>query len=345
MRLFRWSDTTHGGNRRIYALKISDNPSVNEAEREILYMGLHHGRELLSASIAMAWIRRLTQSYVAGDPAITDLVDNAELWIIPVVNPDGYSMAVSELGQGANVTWRKNTRPALDLDADDNFVQGVGVDPNRNYGFAHIRSILGNNLPLVPPDKEYSGYQLCSSSNAFCNFYSPTSDTYPGLVQFSEREAVAVRGLADNEFFSHADEVDGFLCSLSWHTGANGLVLYPMNQTYIVDNGLDPNDRPFFDVVADAYANASGYDSVQDLYPTSPPGVTGYAVYGTSDDWLYKHNDIFALTIEAFSVLEGKTSDSDYFPENFGEFNAAVQNNLAGAAAFSEACSLSGIVP
>lgn len=97
--------------------------------------------------------------------------------------------------------------------------------------------------------------------------------------------------------------------------------------------------------MADAYANASGYDSVQDLYPTSPPGVTGYAVYGTSDDWVYQHNDIFALTIEAFSVAEGKTSNSDYFPENFGEFNAAVQNNLAGAAAFSKACSLSGIVP
>ena len=43
---------------------------------------------------------------------------------------------------------------------------------------------------------------------------------YPGNAAFTEVESQAVRGLAHNQFLTRKvrDEVDGLVCSLSWHT-------------------------------------------------------------------------------------------------------------------------------
>lgn len=61
VRLFQWSVSTveeqEKRGRIIYAMKISDNPHKNEPEPEVLFMGLHHGRELITATITMDLIK------------------------------------------------------------------------------------------------------------------------------------------------------------------------------------------------------------------------------------------------------------------------------------------------
>jgi carboxypeptidase T len=147
-------------NRDIWAIKISDNPKVNEQEPSVLIIGAHHSREWPSIEVPMALIEKLLTEYKV-NPYITNLVDNREIWIIPVFNPDGviYSMEKSKF-------WRKNRR--------DNKDGSFGVDLNRNYGY-----LWGN---------------VGSSNN-------PSSDTYHGTCAYSEPETAALRDLAYRENF------------------------------------------------------------------------------------------------------------------------------------------------
>lgn len=106
--------------RHIVAVKISDQVAEDEDEPAFLLVGAHHSREIVTPVIALYAIEHFTQRYGL-DPAITALVDEYEIWIAPVWNPDGYEYVFT-----TNNYWRKNRRI---------FSEGVGVDLNRNYPF------------------------------------------------------------------------------------------------------------------------------------------------------------------------------------------------------------------
>lgn len=74
--------------RQLYAVKISDNVSVNEYEPSVSFDGGHHGDEIMGAEVLILMMRDLCVQY-GSDPQITDLVNNREVWIFPFVNPDG----------------------------------------------------------------------------------------------------------------------------------------------------------------------------------------------------------------------------------------------------------------
>ncbi|MFN5183724.1 MAG: M14 family zinc carboxypeptidase [Bacteroidota bacterium] len=118
------SGTTHEG-RSIYYIKISDNPSVDENEPEILYNSLHHAREAESISQLIYFMWYILENYNS-DPAVQSLINNTELYFVPVVNPDGYEYNFSTNPNGGGM-WRKNRR----INGDGTF----GVDLNRNYGY------------------------------------------------------------------------------------------------------------------------------------------------------------------------------------------------------------------
>ncbi|GJM45043.1 MAG: hypothetical protein DHS20C21_18850 [Gemmatimonadota bacterium] len=101
--------------REMWALKISDNAAVDENEPEVLICGNHHAREVISVIIPLHVATTLLNGY-GTDPDATDWIDNREIWIIPVVNPDGLVYV-----ETTNLNWRKNRRG------------GYGVDLNRNY--------------------------------------------------------------------------------------------------------------------------------------------------------------------------------------------------------------------
>jgi carboxypeptidase T len=111
--------------RTIYYVKISDNPSVNENEPEILYNSLHHAREAASISQLIYFMWYMLEHY-GSDPAINYLVNNTEMYFVPVVNPDGYLYNYSTNPNGGGM-WRKNRRN----NGDGTF----GIDLNRNYDY------------------------------------------------------------------------------------------------------------------------------------------------------------------------------------------------------------------
>jgi hypothetical protein len=114
----------------ILALKISDNPMIEEDEPAILYNGIHHANELMGAEICMYMIDSLVRGY-GSDPQITAWVDSTEIWIVPIVNPDGHNVVMHL--PPIDTSWRKNTR---DNNGNDTFdIYDDGVDLNRNYDF------------------------------------------------------------------------------------------------------------------------------------------------------------------------------------------------------------------
>lgn len=74
--------------RTIWGLKVTDNPDIEENEIEIRFCGAHHGNEYMSVELPLLLAWHLTENYGI-DPYITDLVNTREIWIIPMVNPDG----------------------------------------------------------------------------------------------------------------------------------------------------------------------------------------------------------------------------------------------------------------
>jgi hypothetical protein len=150
---------THEG-RDIWAVKVSDNPEVEEDEPEIFYNAMHHAREWLTMEMALYILNYLTDNY-GSNLTITNIVDERQIWIVPCVNPDGrvWDSAGDDPANHRSQPsgWRKNRR--------DNG-GSYGVDLNRNYGY------------------------MWGGAGASDN---PNSATYRGPEPFSEPETQAIR--------------------------------------------------------------------------------------------------------------------------------------------------------
>ena len=157
-----------GGNP-IYWLKISDNPNNDEAEPEVLYTSIHHAREPMSLIQLVFYMWYLLENYES-DAEVQAIINNTELYFIPVINPDGYLYNEVTNPNGGGL-WRKNRK------------NGNGVDNNRNYDY-HIN---GN-----PNDGIWGGPG--SSSN-------PNNETYHGTGPFSEVETQAVQWFVEQHDF------------------------------------------------------------------------------------------------------------------------------------------------
>jgi hypothetical protein len=109
--------------RLMYWTKISDNPAADENEPEMLYTAAHHAREPAGVSQLIMYMYYLCENYNS-NPEIQYIVNNTELYFVPLVNPDGYYYNESTAPSGGGM-WRKNRT--------DHMSGFYGVDLNRNY--------------------------------------------------------------------------------------------------------------------------------------------------------------------------------------------------------------------
>lgn len=92
--------------KELWVVKISDNVSTDEVEPEFKYISSMHGDEITGRELTIELIAEIIEKY-GKDRAITELVNNTEIFIMPSMNPDG-----SERGQRGNAN---------------------GIDLNRNF--------------------------------------------------------------------------------------------------------------------------------------------------------------------------------------------------------------------
>lgn len=144
--------------RDLPGIRISGRADKDKLPAVVL-LGCHHAREHLSVEMPLMMAEYLTNNY-GKDARVTKLVDTREVWVVPMVNPDGAEYDIS--GKGYKY-WRKNRR--------DNGDGSKGVDLNRNYD---------------------SGFGGEGSSD------DTSSDIYHGPAAFSEPETLAVRDFVRN---------------------------------------------------------------------------------------------------------------------------------------------------
>ena len=143
--------------RSIRGLRIANDAVGNSScEPSILFNACQHAREWISPMVAMYAADRLLAEY-STNPDIQNLIDHAEILIVPISNPDGYEYTWTN-----NRYWRKNRR--------SNGGGSYGVDLNRNWGYQ-----WGNN----------------NGSSG-----DPNSDVYRGASPFSEPETQRFRDWA-----------------------------------------------------------------------------------------------------------------------------------------------------
>ncbi len=160
---------THDGEP-VYNVKISNNPEVNQDKPQVLYTGMHHAREPGGMQHLLYYMYYILEQYEY-DPAIRDLIDNTEMYFIPIVNVDGYQYNIDTNPNGGGM-WRKNRR----INSGGN---SPGVDLNRNYGFAW-------------------GWDNEGSSSV------PYSETYRGPSAFSEPETQMLKEFCESHDFKIA---------------------------------------------------------------------------------------------------------------------------------------------
>ncbi|PJA26423.1 MAG: hypothetical protein CO189_10825 [candidate division Zixibacteria bacterium CG_4_9_14_3_um_filter_46_8] len=136
--------TTTNGNI-VWAFKVSDNANLEEDEPEVLFTGLTHAREPIGMEICLDFANWLLTNY-ASNPTAQNIVNNRQVWIIPIVNPDGYLYNQQTNPNGGGM-WRKNRR--------NNGGGSYGVDVNRNY--TYMWGYDNNGSSPYPDDETYRG--------------------------------------------------------------------------------------------------------------------------------------------------------------------------------------------
>lgn len=119
-----------GGDKRLLFIKLSDNVSTREREPRVMYTSSMHGDEIAGFPTMLSLIDYLINAYKNidenGDPLasphpdhdrVADLLDNSEVWINPMANPDA-------------TYWNDNTNTSVAASRREN---ASGVDLNRNY--------------------------------------------------------------------------------------------------------------------------------------------------------------------------------------------------------------------
>ncbi|OFY79197.1 MAG: hypothetical protein A2275_15850, partial [Bacteroidetes bacterium RIFOXYA12_FULL_35_11] len=99
--------------RKLLCVKISDNVSSNEGESEFLYSGTMHGDETTGYILLLRLINYLLNNY-GTDARVTNLVNNIELFVCPLANPDGtykggdLTVTGATRGNANNIDYNRN---------------------------------------------------------------------------------------------------------------------------------------------------------------------------------------------------------------------------------------------
>ena len=230
------STTPSIGGNGIKWVKISDNPTISsEEEPQILYTAIHHAREPNSLSQLVFYMWYLLENYEL-DNEIKSIVDNTELFFIPVVNPDGYLYNEKTDPNGGGF-WRKNRK------------NGHGVDNNRNYEYY----INGNSN-----DGVWGGEGASNNTS---------SSSYHGTGPFSEIENQAIKWFCEQHNFVMAFNNHSYGDLLLYPYGYTSDAPTPENEVFEIISEELVSRNGFNNILSSGLYPAAG-DSDDYMYGT-----------------------------------------------------------------------------
>ena len=300
----------------IYAVKLSANVNIREAEPKVLILGQCHAEEIYGVEISMEIIKQFLYPDPSKKQFLQEGLFGSEIWIIPTYNPEGLNVVHGWDRNGEylqDFTYRKNIRDVINYNSFD-YKVGIGndqdgVDLNRNYDFNWS---FGDTL-----------LQGCSGSG--CTTYPDDYDYYKGEYPESESEVRAIVDLAMDQ---------KFLLSIAYHSSRSGridrYIIYPWAW----------KDKCKCDVT-ELKQHAPGFNLIESMGTDLASIVTSYqnqdyqhtgSSYrkGNAQDWFYSETGCIQYLIEAG---HSDTDDNIYgqgllVEENY--IDDVVESNLDG---------------
>lgn len=294
------------------AVKIGKSSS--SAKLGVLLTGGLHARELVNPDALVGLALKLCQSYTGGGAitlggktyeasTIKLLVEALDVFVFPLVNPDGRSYVQAP---GGDAWWRKNRRPIPDSTC-------VGVDLNRNFDFLWSSGIGTSANPC--------DYQI-----------------YKGPSAFSESETRNVRWLLDSYPIKGFLDVHSYseLVLYPWGDDDNQTTDPSMNFKNPTYNGLrgivsdtiykeyiPSADQTWFSNTANRIRDAVA--AVRGRTYTAEQSVGLYPTSGTSDDYAYSRYFAHPSTRKVRGmIVETGTQFQPPFPEAENVMNEAM---------------------
>lgn len=122
--------TTYFGNK-IWAIKLG------KGEKNIVFIGTHHGREWMTSALLMKMLESYADAYQARwqlELKSTRILDDVSIWFVPMLNPDGVAVQQNNL----RIFPADHQKRLLLMNGGvNNFegwkANGVGIDLNRQY--------------------------------------------------------------------------------------------------------------------------------------------------------------------------------------------------------------------
>jgi hypothetical protein len=200
--------------RKLLFIKVSDNVYQKEAEPEFMYSSTMHGDEVTGYILLLRLIDYLLSNY-GKDSYVTKLVDNTEIWINPLANPDGAYFTGNASVNGAT---RYNANH-IDLNRnypdpqDGQHPDGEAWQPEN---IAMINFMKTHNF--VFSANYHGGAEVVNYP------WDTWSDPHPDKNWFqsvSKQYADTVKKYGDNNYFSDVNW-EGYINGYYWYTISGG---------------------------------------------------------------------------------------------------------------------------
>ncbi len=331
--------------RDLYVMKISDNVGVDEEEPEVLIDGGLHAREWSGPQVASYYMWRVLSGYDSND-TIHWLVNNREIFVAPMLNPDGY-VYDGEGDLSEQKMWRKNRNTStptsnigVDLnrnwdikwsEGDDNPASNTyhGESPHSEYEIKNYTEwILSRDIQSYQNLHSYAGTLLIPW--CYTNEESSHDDWYRAMAE-DMTSLTSKMGNEDEHYsFGQASETIGYNApggANDWvyaATGAHGMCF----EIFTNQSGFYPSISQIMKINKDLDDSLIYQTRVADLdlgdgtvhkYPSAP-----YILYGNVkdvDDTPAEDHTVLLRNLNTSKELEIKTDVNGYFELNLGNLN------------------------
>ncbi|MBR6067811.1 MAG: T9SS type A sorting domain-containing protein [Bacteroidales bacterium] len=206
--------TTFSGYK-LLAVKISDNVNDDETEPEFFLGGQMHGDELIGGMVCLRLIDKLLREYGTNQD-VTNLVDNMEIFINPLSNPEGTYIAGDNLDFSLRYT-RNGIGLDHFIDMNRNFPDAiVGEHPDGNdYSFETEAFMqYADNHHFVMSANLHSGAEVV-------NYPFDTDSALPAdnaWWKMVSQEYVALARLYGGESYMTSDFPSGYINGYAWYS-------------------------------------------------------------------------------------------------------------------------------